>query len=121
VPIFENHVVRLELEQVRHHRNHQRLRDRLIETDRDWPVQVSVRLDLDRHELVSRHLGHCLEDSLVQCGLANLRSNVFGYRPDCRDHFLSLFLKKFRVHKTPALARRSSGRAPDPDKNVFVT
>ena len=30
---FENHVVRLEFEQIRHHRNHQALRDRLIETD----------------------------------------------------------------------------------------
>jgi hypothetical protein len=25
---------------------------------------------------------------------------VFGYRPDCRNHLPSLFLKKFRVHET---------------------
>jgi hypothetical protein len=25
---------------------------------------------------------------------------VFGYRPDCRNHLSSLFLKKFRVHET---------------------
>src|SRR6266550_7954638 len=76
---LEDNVVRLELEQVRHHRNHQRLRDRLIETNRNWPVQVSVRLDLNRHKLVARHLGHCLEDSLVQRGLAKLGGDVFGY------------------------------------------
>jgi hypothetical protein len=56
-------------------------------------------LDLDRHKLVSRHLGHCSEDSLVQCGLAKLGGHVIGYRPDCRNHLSSLFLKKFRVFK----------------------
>src|SRR6516165_7622511 len=96
---FENHVVRLELKQVSHHRNHKRLRDRLIETNRNWPVQVSVRLDLDRHKLVSRHLGHRSEDSLVQRHLANLGGHVFGYGPDCHNHLSSLFLKKFRVHE----------------------
>jgi hypothetical protein len=25
---------------------------------------------------------------------------MFGSRPDCRNHLSSLFLKKFRVHKT---------------------
>ena len=30
---LEDHVVRFELEQVRHYRNHERLRDRLIKTD----------------------------------------------------------------------------------------
>jgi hypothetical protein len=25
---------------------------------------------------------------------------VFGYRPDCRNHLSSLFVKKFRVHGT---------------------
>src|SRR5262249_42081329 len=97
---FENHVVRLELEQIRHHRNHHGLRDRLIETDGNWPVQVSVLLNLDRHKLVSRHLGHCPEDSLVERGLAKLVGYVFGYRPDCRNHLSSLFLKKFHVHET---------------------
>jgi hypothetical protein len=47
---FEDHVVRLELEQVRH----QRLRDCFVETDRQRRVQVSVRVDLDRYELVPR-------------------------------------------------------------------
>src|SRR6516165_9083933 len=75
---FENHVVRLELKQVSHHRNHKRLRDRLIETNRNWPVQVSARLDLDRHKLVPRHLGHRSEDSLVQRHLANLGGHVFA-------------------------------------------
>jgi hypothetical protein len=50
-----------------HHRNHQGLRDRLIETDGNWPVQVS-------NKLVSRHLGHCHKDSLVERGFANLGS-----------------------------------------------
>jgi hypothetical protein len=100
---FEDYVVRLELEEIRHHRNHHRLRDRLIEADWNWPVQIGVLLDLDRHKLlldldrhklVSRHLGHCPEDSLVQRGLANLAGHVFGHRPDCRNHLSSLFLKK---------------------------
>jgi hypothetical protein len=63
------------------------------------------RLDLDRHELVSRHLGHCPEDSLVQRSLAKLGGDVFGYRPDCRNHLLPLFLKKFCVHETLITAR----------------
>ena len=57
-------------------------------------------LDLDRHKLVSRHLGHRHQDSLVQPDLANLGGHVFGNRPDCRDHLSSLFLKKLRVHET---------------------
>jgi hypothetical protein len=67
-------------------------------------------MDLDRHKLVSRHLGHCPEDSLVQRGLANLGGHVFGHRPDCRNHLSSLFVKKFCVHETlteaPSEARR---------------
>jgi hypothetical protein len=54
---FEDNVVGFELEQVRHHRNHQRLRDCLIEADRQRPCQVSVLLNLDRHKLVPRDLG----------------------------------------------------------------
>jgi hypothetical protein len=69
---FEDDIVGFELKQVRHHGNHQRLRDGFTEADRQGPVRVSVRLDLGRHKLVSRHLGHCPEDSLVQRGLANL-------------------------------------------------
>ena len=57
-------------------------------------------MDLDRHELVSGHLGHCHEDSLVQRSLAKLGGDVFGYRPDGRNHLSSLFLKKLRVHET---------------------
>jgi hypothetical protein len=57
-------------------------------------------MDLDRHKLVSRHLGHCIENSFVQRGLANLRGHVFGHRPDRRNHLSSLFVKKFRVHET---------------------
>jgi hypothetical protein len=62
---FENEIVGLELEEVRHHRNHERLRDRLIKADRQWSIQVSVWLDLEWHELVPRHSGHCCEDPIV--------------------------------------------------------
>jgi hypothetical protein len=55
---------------------------------------------LDRHKFVSWHRGHRPEDSLVQRRLAKLVGHVFGYRPDCRNHLLSLFLKKFRVHES---------------------
>src|SRR5262249_24274900 len=98
---FEEHVVRFGLEQVRHYRNHQRLRDRLIETDRNWPVQVSARLDLDRHKLVSRHLSHGPKDSLVQPSLTILSGHVVSYHSHCRNHVSSLFLEIFRVHETP--------------------
>src|SRR5262249_48000812 len=74
---------------------------RLIETDRNWHVQVSVRLDLDRHKLVSRHLSHCPEDSLVERSVANLGGHVVGYRSNCRNHVSSLFLEIVRVHETP--------------------
>jgi hypothetical protein len=103
---------RITLEQVSHHRNHQRLRDRLIETDRYRPVQVSVLLDFDRHKLLARHLGHRPEDSLVQPGFANLGGHVFGYHLDCRNHLSSLFLKKIRVHETLVTAAGSSRSTP---------
>src|SRR5262249_5795777 len=77
-------------------------------TDRNRPVQVSVLLDLDRHKLLTRHLGHRPEDSLVQPGLANLGGHVFGYHLDCRNHLSSLFLKKFRVHEALVKAAGSS-------------
>jgi len=37
---------------------------------------------------------------------------VFGYRPDCRNHLSSLFLKKFRVHEilTEAPSEMSAGK-----------
>jgi hypothetical protein len=37
-------IVYLDRLKVRHHRNHQRLRDRFIEADRNWLVQVGVPL-----------------------------------------------------------------------------
>ena len=107
---FENHVVRLEFKQIGHHRNHHRLRDRLIETDWNWPVQVSVLLDLDRHKLVSRRLRHCHKDSLVERGFANLGGDVVGHRPDCRDHLSTLFLKKFRVHERVTIRSTATAR-----------
>jgi hypothetical protein len=62
---FEDHVVGLGLKQVRHHRDDQRLRDRLVEADGQRLIQVSVGLDLNRHKLVPGHLGHRPEDSLI--------------------------------------------------------
>ena len=103
---FEDHVVRFELEQVRHHRNHERLRDRLIEADRQWPVQVSVWLDLDRHELVPRHFGHCPEDPIVQRGLANLGGKVLRDHSDRRNHLSSLFLKICDAHEASSSSER---------------
>jgi hypothetical protein len=43
---------------VGHHRNHERLRDRLIEANRQRPVQVGIVLNLDRHKLVPRDFGY---------------------------------------------------------------
>ena len=44
-------------------------------------------------------------NTLVRRSLAKLGGDAFGYRPDCRNYLSSLFLKKFRVHKTPAYLR----------------
>jgi hypothetical protein len=103
---FEDHVVGLGLKQVRHHRDDQRLRDRLVEADRQRPVEVSVGLDLDRHKLVPGHLGHRPEDSIVQCGLAKLSDEVVRDLSDRRNHLSPLVLKIYSAHEAPSSSER---------------
>jgi len=78
--------------------------------DRQRHVQVSVRLDLDRHKLVPWDLGHCTEDSLVQRGLADLDGNLVCVRPDRRNQLSSLFLEIFRAHVRLTATTPSGGR-----------
>jgi hypothetical protein len=96
---FEDEIVGLELEEVRHHRDHERLRDCLVEADRQWPVKVRIRLDLDRHELVPRDLGHCVEDSIIQGGFADLGSEMSRDHSDRCNHLSALTIEKFNAHE----------------------
>jgi hypothetical protein len=96
---FEDRIVGSDREEVRHHRNHERLGDRLIEADRQWPVQVGVWLDLDRHELMPRYLSHRTEDPIVQCSFANLGGEVLCDHSDRRNHLSSLSLKVCGAHE----------------------
>jgi hypothetical protein len=73
---FEDDIVGFELKQVRHHGNHQRLRDGFTEADRQGPVRVSVRLELGRHELMPRDFNHRPDHSLVQRSLADPVGNL---------------------------------------------
>jgi hypothetical protein len=98
---FEDNVVGLELKQVRHHRNHQRLRDSLIEANRKRPVKVGILLNLDRDKLVPRDFGYCLENSIVQLAFADLGADVVSNCPDCSNHLSSLFLEIVDAHERP--------------------
>jgi len=80
--------------------------ERLIEANRQWPVQVGVWLDLDRHELVARHFGHRPEDPIVQRGLANLGDKVLRDQSDRRNHLSSLVLEMGDAHKAPSSSER---------------
>jgi hypothetical protein len=68
-------------------------RDSLIEADWQWSVQVSIRLDLNRHKLVPGHFGHSHENPIVQGRLTGLVGEVRRDHPDRRNHLLSLSLK----------------------------
>jgi hypothetical protein len=43
-----------------------------VEADRQWPVKVCIGVDLDRHEFVPWDFGHCVEDSIIQGGQADI-------------------------------------------------
>jgi hypothetical protein len=76
--------------------------ERLIEANRQWPVQVRVWLDLDRHKLVPRYFGDRPEDPIVQSGLTNLVDKVLRDQSDRRNHLSSLVLKMGDAHKAPS-------------------
>src|SRR5580704_10104078 len=78
-----------------------RLRDCLVEADRQWPVKVCIGLDLDRHELVPRDLGHCVEDSIVQSGFADLGGEMSRDRSNRCNHLPALIIEKFYAHERP--------------------
>jgi hypothetical protein len=58
-------------------------------------------LDLDRHELVPRDLGHCVEDSIVQGGFADLGSEMFRDHSNRCNHLSALIIEKFNAHERP--------------------
>ena len=126
-----------------HHRNHQRLRDRLIEANRARPVQIGILLDLDRNKLLSRYFGHRLENSVVKCfcqftldqaggffitrAKRNLDARCVYSAPVDRDTELicdqTIALNGFYAAKYyPAYLRRIRYRDPETGKNlVFLT
>jgi hypothetical protein len=86
---LEHRVGGLQIEQIGHHCDDERLRDRLAEADRQRRVFVGVALHLQRHELVARHLGQGLHDARVQRRLAQLRTRINRLRRDEREHALA--------------------------------
>ena len=75
--------------------------DGIVEADRQWPVKVCIGLDLDRHELVPRDLGHCVEDSIVQSGFAHLGGEMSRADSDRCNHLPALTIEKFNAHEWP--------------------
>ena len=59
------------------------------------------RLDLDRHELVPRDLGHCVEDSIILGGFADLGSEMSRDHSDRCNHLSALTIEKFNAHERP--------------------
>jgi hypothetical protein len=60
-------------------------------------------LDLDRHELVPRDFGHCVEDSIIQGGFADLGGEVSRDHSDRCNHLSALTIEKFDAHERPQL------------------
>ena len=63
---LEHHVVRPRLQQIEHHGDHERLRDRLVEADRQRGVLVGVQRERLRDEGVARHPAHGRQHPLVE-------------------------------------------------------
>ena len=83
---FEHRVIGLDIEQVGHQRDDKRLRDRLLEADRKRRIGVGMRLKLDGHKGVTRHLIHDLHYPPGKGRFADPRAHIDGLDGDLRDH-----------------------------------
>ena len=95
---LQHSVLGADIEQIRHQRDDKRLRDRLLETDGKRNVGIGVWLEFDRHELVSRHLGHGRHHAFVERRLADHVAHVKYTGGDFREHMLTEDFKVFRTH-----------------------
>jgi hypothetical protein len=74
-----------------------------VEADRQWPVKVCIGVDLDRHEFVPWDFGHCVEDSIIQGGFADLGGEMSRDHSDHCNHLSALTIEKFNAHERPQL------------------
>src|SRR5215472_9460565 len=95
---LENDVVALDVEQIRHQRHDEWLRDGLVESDRQRHVGVGVGLELDRDEIMARHLAHGLHCGRPKRGFADARAHVDRFRRDLHEHVLAQLDEMFRGH-----------------------
>ena len=71
VSLLERDVGRLQIEQISHQRDDERLRDRLAVAARQRHALVGQEWQLEAHERVTRRLGHRVQHAPVQRRLAN--------------------------------------------------
>src|SRR5262245_53579912 len=95
---LEDGVAGADVEQVGHQRDNERLRDRLVEADRKRDVGVGIDLQLDRHELVSRHPGHGRHHTFVERGPADHAAHVQRAGGNLRQHVSTQEVEIVRTH-----------------------
>ncbi len=95
--------------------DHERLRDRLVVSDRERAVAIGMRAQAVRHEAVARDASHRLEDALVayaasaQLELDHLRARDGGV--DGRGHFASVRSPANRAACRPRIRAARIGNA----------
>src|SRR6266478_99044 len=95
---FEDRIVGLNIEQVRHQCDDERLRDGFFESDWKRNVRVGEGSDLDWHKLVPWHLAHRLHNSIIEGGLADCSTDLTRVGPDRCQHLLPLSLEILCAH-----------------------
>jgi hypothetical protein len=112
---FEHIVLGAEIKQIRHQADNERLRDRLVESDRQWNVGVSVRVELDWHKLMSRNLAQGRHNPFIKRGLADRVAQLNHPGGNFREHLPTQDLEVFCSHRE--ITGRQSPRAYDPTRN----
>ena len=99
---LEHGLLGADIQQIRHQRDDERLRDRLLETYGKRNVGVGVGLQFDRYELVSRHLGHGRHHAFVERRLADQVTHVKCAGGNFREHLSTEDFEVFHAHCHPA-------------------
>ena len=85
-PYLEHMIGGLRVEEVRHERHHERLRDRLVESDREWRVFVGSRSNRRRNEQMPWDVAHNRQHPLIQLRFADLIARQFCVYANHIDH-----------------------------------
>jgi len=86
---LEHMIGGLRVEEVRHERHHERLRDCLVESDGEWRVFVGSRSDRRRNEQMPWDVAHNRQHPLIQLRFSDLVACQFAVYANHADHVSS--------------------------------